>query len=151
MNIRKATKADIIQASVLWALLINEVFKGRKPDIAYWQRFISDLMDNDSTYTMYVAEEGDKLVGFTDFIIQYDPSFSKRMLNSFQTYVLPPYRKTGITKALWGNVFRTAREEGCDMVFFATDPGKYTYWKDLMDAELSEIFMVVKTPELKEV
>lgn len=151
MNIRKATKDDVANVSVLWALLVDEVFKGRTPDIAYWQRFTSSLIDNDPTYALYVIEIDGKVAGFTDFIIQYDPSFSKKMLNSFQTYVLPPHRQSGATKMLWQKLTDEAKKNDCEIIFFATDPGKYVYWKDLVDAELSEICMVVKVSELKEV
>jgi predicted GNAT family acetyltransferase len=152
MNIRKATKEDIITVSALWALLVYEVFLGkRKPDIGYWQNFIANMMDYDETYAMYVVEINNEVVGFTDFIIQYDPTMSKWMLNSFQTYVLPNYRKSGATKALWKKLVSDAKTNKCEVIFFATDPGKYVYWKDLIGAELSEICMAVNTADLKEV
>jgi len=151
MIVRKGTAEDLAGVGSLWLSLIDEVFPGRNPDIHYWVNFTSDLLANCPEYSLFVAEEGGKIIGFTDFIIQYDPTFSKKILNSFQTYVLPPFRNTGATKALWSEVVSGAKANDCPTIFFSTAPKLYEYWTHLAGAELSEVSMVIDPYSLKEV
>lgn len=151
MIVRPGTINDLPSIGSLWLLMIDEVYKNRKPDIRYWINFVTELINTCDSYSLYVAEVDGKIVGFTDFIIQYDPTFSCMILNSFQTYVLPAHRKSGITKELWSNLVQSAKTKDCPKIFLSTAPGLYGYWKDLFGAELQEINMTIETASLKEV
>lgn len=131
--------------------MMDEVYPGRNPDIRYWVNFISDLLRDCKEYFLYVAEEEGKIIGFTDFLIQYDPTFSCMVLNSFQTYVLPKYRNTGATRGLWKNLVTSAKSNNCPKIFFSTAPHLFEYWTGVFGADLREINMTIETDSLKEV
>jgi GNAT superfamily N-acetyltransferase len=151
MIVRPGIISDLPSVGSLWLLMMDEVYPGRKPDIKYWINFVSGLLRDCKEYALYVAEADGNVVGFTDFLIQYDPTFSSKVLNSFQTYVMPSYRNTGITKGLWSELVLSAKNNSCPNIFFSTAPSHYEYWRQGFGADLQEISMTIEVATLKEV
>jgi hypothetical protein len=150
MNIRLGATGDIHKVGRLWVDMIREIFPDRNPDITAWKSSTSSLFGM-KNYQMWIVEDAGKILGFTDYIIQYDQTMSKLILNSFQTYVCPEHRKTGATKLLWTELVKVAKTNKCDKVLFSTSPNLQKYWETIQPGILAEVLMTIDVAAIREV
>jgi hypothetical protein len=150
MKLRPGNEHDLHKVGRLWVDMMHEIFPEREPDLAAWKQNVQRFLLLKGYY-LFVVEEGGKMIGFTDFIIQYDPTISKKVLNSFHTFVIKENRKSGATNLLWSEVVKGAKDNQCHLIMFSTTPNLQKYWETIQSGILSEVTMTIDVSAIREV
>jgi ribosomal protein S18 acetylase RimI-like enzyme len=130
MNIRKATKDDIEGIVDLNRLLnrqhvlLDSVWVGGdQVDSSFRERLASDM--SNASVLHLVTEESGKLIGWLAGSIEdTQPHFSeKRIGHIWSAFVLPEFRKQGITKASMEMMFQWFKENGINLAELSVASG----------------------------
>ena len=130
MIVRQALIGDIEELSVLFD--DYRVFYEQSSDIKKAKSFLVDRFNNKESIIL-VAEEGNKLVGFT----QLFPTFSSVSLERFyilnDLYVSPNFRKKGVGKLLLNSAQDLIRKMGYKGLSLETandNPAQHLYERE---------------------
>lgn len=128
MIIRRALVTDLFELSRLWLGMVKEDDPALTPDLQMWRDYVVGLMGYKG-YFMFVAEEDNRLVGFIDYVMQSEPGkgILIAIINYF--YVLPEFRKTGISGQLWKTAIDSAKENKAVEFVSICFPKRYEFWK----------------------
>ncbi len=95
--IRPATIQDVLQLSKLFDLY--RIFYRKQSDVEGAKKFLSERIRNDES-VIYVAEEENELLGFTQLYPQFSSTRMKRTWLLNDLFVLQEHRERGISKQL---------------------------------------------------
>jgi len=95
--IRKALMNDLPILADLFNLY--RIFYRKEPDIEEAERFLQERMHNNES-VIFVAEENEKLIGFTQLYPQFSSTRMKRSWLLNDLYVLKEFRGRGVAKLL---------------------------------------------------
>ncbi|PWT77134.1 MAG: GNAT family N-acetyltransferase [Bacteroidetes bacterium] len=95
--IRKATQADLSQLAELFNLY--RIFYRKESDIDGARKFLGERMDANESI-IFVATEGENLVGFTQLYPLFSSTRMKRTWLLNDLFVLEEFRGRGISKEL---------------------------------------------------
>lgn len=95
--IRRATQADLSQLAEIFDKY--RIFYRKESDIEAARKFLGERMDANESI-IFVATEGEKLVGFTQLYPQFSSTRMKRSWLLNDLYVLEEFRGRGISKEL---------------------------------------------------
>src|SRR5882672_8652450 len=106
-TVRKAVIDDLSQLAGLFNLY--RIFYRKESDIESAKIFLRDRMQQHES-VIYVAEENQKLIGFTQLYPQFSSTRMKRSWLLNDLYVLEEYRGKGISKQLIEAAKQLAKE-----------------------------------------
>lgn len=128
MKIRRALVTDILKVSRLWAQMAKELDVKSDPNLSLWRKRIEELMHS-PFYTLLLAEEGGKILGFLDFFLYLDPSTAKIHATGQHFYVLFEYRCNGIAGKLWNLAVKYAKNQGVEEIEVFCAKKEKPFWE----------------------
>jgi len=123
MNIRKATIEDIEQLSDLFDLY--RIWYNQPSDIVGAKRFLSERIKSNES-TVLVAEDGGKLIGFTQLYPVFSSVGMKRAWILNDLYVHATVRKQGIAARLLEAAKQEGIKTGARYLVLQTNADNYT-------------------------
>lgn len=128
MIIRRGQIGDVLKVSRLWLKMVNELAPDYTPNVEWWRSHAEQFLKN-GNYSMFVAEEGGKLVGFLDFFLFYEPSTGKLHGIGQHFYVIPEYRGNCVSGKLYRNTVKAMKEKGCKVMELFCFDNEKTMWE----------------------
>ena len=125
--IRLATKDDLHEISRLWVMMVNELKKEWTPDPEGWVNISKELLGT-GTHEIAISIEDNKIVGFLQGIVFYDPSISKKRSVGQYFFVLPEYRNTSVAESLYEEILVQSLKNGSDSLELFCLPDMEEYW-----------------------
>ncbi|MCP4988366.1 MAG: GNAT family N-acetyltransferase [Colwellia sp.] len=111
MKIRKAEEKDIVEISLLWLDMVNELARDLVPNVAWW-RILAKKYLQSGDYFIYVAEIDEQIIGFIDYFLFAEPATSKFHCVGQHFFVLCNYRNTNVPGYLYRKVLRESKKQG---------------------------------------
>jgi GNAT superfamily N-acetyltransferase len=111
MNIRLVKQSDYEELMGLYNLFVGSDRYSRHDNDAF-----STVIKNPRNF-VFIAEDHDKLVGFTSFSIRDVIRYPKPIAELDELFVLPEYRQQGVGKDLMSQVEAKAKALNCYRVF----------------------------------
>jgi len=139
-TIRPGVKTDLPQITELWHQLVhfNVNRDGRLPKVAgggdqQWQDRIDKLLA-DSTFRLYVAESGGRLVGFATGFLRYPPEAfeGQKVGNVADILVIRGWRRRGVARRLLSAItrwFHQERVSHIEMGVVLANPAAVGFWR----------------------
>jgi GNAT superfamily N-acetyltransferase len=118
ITIRNAVEEDLPQLAALFNLY--RIFYRKESDYERAKSFLDERMKKKES-EIYVAEEDDRLVGFTQLYPQFSSTRMKRSWLLNDLYVLQEYRGKGISRKLIGAAKLLAKETGSAGILLETE------------------------------
>ena len=115
--IRRGRKTDSREFTKL-VLALAEFEKLDPPSKAGRRRLAEDIFVRKRIY-LFVAEDGDRLVGYALYFYTYSSFLARPSLYLEDLFVLPEYRKRGVGYDLFRRCVREAVSEGCGRMEWA--------------------------------
>lgn len=127
--IRSGKQEDIPEIVKLWVQMINEIYPDWIPDFNSQQVLIRNFFEL-NIYHVVVAETKDRLIGFINGLIYYEPARSRTVGLAQYFYIVPEYRKSNIALRLIKKLLKIAKEKGVQIIELQAMPGvKKNYQK----------------------
>lgn len=123
MDIRKATITDIEQLTDLFDLY--RIWYNQPSDIVSAKKFLSDRINNNESVIL-VAEENNKLVGFTQLYPVFSSVGMKRAWILNDLYVHASVRKRGVAALLLDAARKEGIQTGARYLMLQTNADNYT-------------------------
>lgn len=128
VKIRLATAADVLKVGRLWLQMVSEVMPDGRPNVDWWRRRQLELLEAPN-YTMWVAEEGGRVLGFVDYLIFPEPATSRLHGVGQSFYVLPECRGNGVSGRLWKKAVTELKKDGAqDLEIICADKQR-PFWE----------------------
>ncbi|HTQ27132.1 MAG TPA: GNAT family N-acetyltransferase [Puia sp.] len=116
--VRKATISDLSQLSRLFDLY--RVFYRKESDLDAAESFLRERMERKESI-VFVAEEDEQLLGFTQLYPQFSSTRMKRTWLLNDLYVLEAQRGRGISRQLIAAAMELARDTGAAGLLLETE------------------------------
>ena len=127
--IRKAIEADVIKVSRLWLEMVKELNSNYEPRIDWWREQTRFLICNNKDYKLFVADDGGKIIGFIDFLLQLESARGKRCVFARHFYIKPEYRyKKRIAKELYETGIISGKEWKANLYMFLCQENEKEMW-----------------------
>ncbi|MCD6376503.1 MAG: GNAT family N-acetyltransferase [Caldisericaceae bacterium] len=127
--IRSGKQEDIPEIVELWMQMINEIHPDWIPDFNSQQALIQNFFKL-NIYHVVIAETENRLVGFINGLVYYEPAMSKTIGLAQYFYIVPEYRKSNIALRLIKRLLKIAKEKGVQVIELQAMPGvKKSYQK----------------------
>lgn len=111
MEIREATKSDYQELMKLYNDFVGQKRYSKLDNDSFYI-----VLVNDNNY-IYVAEEGNDLVGFATFSVRDVIRYPKPIAELDELFVSPEYRKKGVGKKLMQQIEEKAKKLNCYRLF----------------------------------
>lgn len=115
MTIREAKKSDYKELMTLYNGFVDSD-RYSKHDNDNFEK----VRKNGNNF-IYIAEDGDKLVGFASFSIRLVVRYPKPIAELDELYVVPAFRRKGVAKILMHKVLSKAKELNCYRLFIESN------------------------------
>jgi predicted N-acetyltransferase YhbS len=76
-----------------------------------------------------VAEVGQRIIGFVDFVLEVDAATSRVQMTTRHFYVMPENRGAGVAGRLYREGMMIGKERGAASVVFAADDNERPFWE----------------------
>src|SRR5208337_509903 len=127
MIIREAGESDLEKVARLWFLMAKELAPSLTPDMNVWKRTTEGVIKA-GAYSIFVADDGGKLVGFSSYMRFDDAATGDKQAIGQHIYVLPEFRKLGISGILYRKVMKSAKINGCKNMMVDCMQGQFAFW-----------------------
>ncbi|HHT9144698.1 MAG TPA: radical SAM protein [Candidatus Wunengus sp. YC61] len=127
ITVRKARHEDIRFVAPLWKDMILETTQNTAPRVDWWEIETTKLMDI-PTYHLFVVEQYNKIVGFSDGFMHNDASRGEIIQIGRHLYVSPEYRGTKATALLHKSNIRAGKKLGGNVFTSLVPYDKQDYW-----------------------
>jgi GNAT superfamily N-acetyltransferase len=129
MIYRQATEKDLVRIGELWKEMVNEMRPEWTPNAELWVGMGKSLFEQQLiNYTIIIAEEAGKIVGFVDGMIFHEPSTDKKHGVGQHFYVIPKYRKTRVAAKLYEEIVSVAVLADVDILEFFCFQEDLEFW-----------------------
>lgn len=129
MIIRRAFEYDVHKLARLWLAMVNELNPDFDPNLQWWRRDTLNMMRHDKDYMCLLAEEGGKVVGFSDGYIMLEPAQGKILFFSRHSYVQPELRHGDVIKKIYRELTAEARARGAQALMFGCGDTTKAMWE----------------------
>ncbi len=107
--------------------MAKELSPDRTPDMNLWKNDTENLIRT-GNYSVFLAEEGGKVVGFSSYLRFNDAASGEKQAIGQHIYVLPEFRKRGISGILYRKVMKEASKNGCKNMLVDCHQGQFALW-----------------------
>lgn len=129
-QIRNSKEEELDQIAVLWGTLMKELEPKAVPDVEFYMKSRAALMKQPHWLMLSaVLPEDGEVIGFVEGLVYYDAVFSKNIGSVSCVYVLPEYRKTLVSKALYKTLYQIADQAGVTTVEIVCSESEQFKWK----------------------
>ena len=128
MIIRRGVLHDVLKVSRLWLRMVEETAPHLTPDVSMWRKHAEGFLTN-GAYSIWVAEEGGRLVGFIDSFLFPEPSTGKLHWVGQHFYVLPEFRKGPVPGLIWRSALSLSKRNGAKVWEFCCFEGMRPFWE----------------------
>jgi predicted N-acetyltransferase YhbS len=126
MKIRRGNEGDITKLARLWRDMVKELEPYSIPNVDWWKAATLQHMRYNKEYVCFVAEIGQTIVGFADFVLIVEPSTNKAVAVAKHMYTKPEERGKKIGYFVKQTCMEMAKIRGAtQMLFETTDPEKW--------------------------
>ena len=128
MQIRQANEGDLVKASRLWLEMVKEMRPDFTPNVEWWRKIARDSMRQGS-YSMLVADDGGKIVGFLDWFLFPEPSTGQIHMVGQHLFLTPELRGTGVGRELYEKTMEIGVKRGVKIFELFCFDAEQVYWK----------------------
>ena len=129
IDIRRGKEADIERVSRLWLDMVRELNPSYTPRIEWWQNITLGMMRLYEKYYLFVAEDGQDMVGFIDLMIVPEPATGCAHAVCRHLYMAPDSRNAGVSRRLILQCEEWARKEGAVVLELECGDEQHPFWR----------------------
>jgi len=131
ISIRRGKEADIERVSHLWLDMVRELNPSYAPRIEWWQNITLGMVRLYEKYYLFVAEDGQDVVRFIDFMIVPEPATGCAHAVCRHLYVTPDSRNAGVSRRLILQYEEWARKEGAVVLELECGEEQAPLWRKM--------------------
>ena len=131
INIRRGKEPDIERVSLLWLDMVRELNPSYTPRVEWWRNITLGMMRHYENYYLFVAEDGQDVVGFIDLMVVPEPATGWPHGVCRHLYVTPGSRSAGVSRRLILQCEEQARKEGAVVIELECGDEQHPFWQGM--------------------
>ena len=127
MEIVECNENDLPELSILWEMMVKEIFPDASPKIDWWIDYTKSFMLH-GDYKCFKAVINNIIIGFIDGMLIKDPSLGKIVAAGMSYFVIKKYR--GMVGArLYLKLVKEGKKRGAEMVQLICYQNNISQWQ----------------------